>query len=167
MVGVWVFVFLGRRKEMRRGFSMMICFALLLLTCSNPITPPNKGDYLPPTSPENVLSNLEVAYNTKDLRGYLECLSKDFSFYSPKVGEWDREVEKGIHGRLFKEVKSIDLRLMGEGIIEDEGKRYLLPRSYTLVLTHSSGLSEEASGQVMFYLCQEGRGLWKIVKWRE
>ena len=156
---------------MLRGFSIMMCFTLFLLTCSNPITSPNKGDYLPPTSPENVLSNLEVAYNAKDLEGYLECLSEDFSFYSPKVGGWDKEVEEGIHGRLFKETKSIDLRLMGESIIEDnpvgEGKRYLLPRSYRLVLVHSSGLSEEASGRVMFYLRQEEGGLWKIINWKE
>ena len=152
---------------MRRGFSMMICFALLLLTCSNPITPPNKGDYLPPTSPENVLSNLEVAYNTKDLRGYLECLSEDFSFYSPKVGEWDREVEEQVHKLMFHQVESIELSFKGDSNLEDLSGWRVLPRLYHLTLKHNSGFREEASGQVRFYLRREPRGLWRIVKWRE
>jgi hypothetical protein len=46
--------------------------------------PPDEGpgeDPVVPDSPENVIYNLEIAYNKRDINLYKQCLSPQFTFY--------------------------------------------------------------------------------------
>jgi hypothetical protein len=43
-------------------------------------TPPT-GEVREPTTPENVIYNLEFSYNTRDIQLYKQCLSDNFTFY--------------------------------------------------------------------------------------
>ena len=60
---------------------------LLFVACSNPFNPEisnntnMKRDYVyQPNTPDNVLRNLMLAYNQRDLENYKICLDESFSF---------------------------------------------------------------------------------------
>jgi len=145
--------------------------ALFLLRCSGPVTPEQKEGYLPPTTPENVILNLQVSYTNKDIDGYLECLSEDFRFYYSGVGSWDKTEEERIHRNMFSGTNGateINLKLSGGWNLEGSSdSEWTLLRAYELKHTPNSGEVEIACGQVKFHLRQEEGGIWRIEKWVE
>lgn len=144
----------------------LLCF--VLLKCSkDPVQPENEAEYLSPTTPENVIRNVELSYNNKDVKKYLECLSNDFEFQSVKAGIWHEKEEKQIHTQLFHDADEIKLNLTGKVITYEHEKLCLLPRSYSLILKYDSAFTEESFGEVVFYLCKQGDGTWKIIRWKE
>jgi hypothetical protein len=86
-----------------------------LLACSNPFNPDiSKNnditrDYVyTPNTPDNVLRNLMLAYNQKDLELYKNCLDESFRFQvlsnqAPEIGFdwWGFEQEIEYHKNLF------------------------------------------------------------------
>ena len=88
---------------------------MFLLSCENPFNPGifNKPDDpvvngYPPDSPDNVLRNLTLAYNQKDIELYKSCLSKSFRFqimnsdvHTIGVDWWGFEQEVEYHVNLF------------------------------------------------------------------
>ena len=110
------------RFPMKR-LAVSILLAVLVLTVSGcwnpfapdpvppvPIPPPEFRDRL---TPEDVLHNIETAYNYKDSVEYLDCLSEDFEFYPneddvndpnadiPPV--WWKTDEQGMHEKMFSD----------------------------------------------------------------
>mgnify|MGYP001050676067 CR=1 FL=1 len=72
---------------MRKGTRILkVLFPLLLGGCWNPFCPPTDPpppafSVFEPITPERVLSNLVVAYQTRDIDLYLSCLADSFKFH--------------------------------------------------------------------------------------
>lgn len=113
------------------------CAAVFVAGCSTP----GPGPELPPppefrdrTSPENVIYNLELAYEEMNAEEYLDCLSVDFTFYpcqsdvqNPELeipAEWYKTDERAMHENMFgdgSDVESISLTLTEIDVQCDEG----------------------------------------------
>lgn len=108
-------------------------FAFGLGGCWNPFAP-DEGDpsdrppeeYRLPTTPANVIHNMELAYKEMNVDTYLDCLSEDFIFYPNEEdvgGEipeyWFKDEERRVHENMFSDsppqpdlaVESISLTL--------------------------------------------------------
>jgi len=103
------------------------CAAVLVGGCSTagpgpdiPVDP----EFRDRTSPENVVYNLELAYEEMDLEEYLDCLSVDFEFFpteddvndpsAPIPPVWWKDDEAEMHENMFadsSDVESIHLTL--------------------------------------------------------
>ena len=110
--------------------------ALLLSGCStgtgpDPLPEPEYRDRL---TPEDVLYNMELAYEEMDVEEYLDCLSVDFIFYpqqsdvqNPELEippEWYKTDERWMHENMFGEgsnVESISLTLTVSSLVYDYG----------------------------------------------
>ena len=110
------------------------CAAVLVGGCSNSSGPdiPAPPEFRDRTSPENVLYNLELAYEEMDLDEYLDCLSENFEFFPneedvqhhhlPPV--WLKVDEHLMHEHMFagdSDVESISLTLTIASIVYDDG----------------------------------------------
>lgn len=143
------------------------------LNCSKPSQPEEQTKYPLRTTPENVLINLELAYNEQNYEKYLVCLAEDFRFYSTDLGSWDKEEEERIHRNMFNGTKRADkvvLKISGNDNFEDELPEHegwhILPRTYHLTVVAGSIGEQTATGSVVFYLRKEN-DLWHIVEWWE
>jgi hypothetical protein len=113
------------------------CAAVLVGGCSTPSSAPDipaDPEFRDRTSPENVLYNLELAYEAMDPEEYLDCLSEDFEFYPcqddvndpdlniPPV--WWKVHEQEMHENMFadsSDVESISLTLTIASVEYDYG----------------------------------------------
>ncbi len=103
------------------------CAAVLVGGCSTTSSGPDipEGpEFRDRESPENVLYNLELAYEEMDLEEYLDCLSEDFEFFpcqddvnNPDLNipaVWWKVHEQDMHENMFadsSDVESISLTL--------------------------------------------------------
>ena len=110
--------------------------ALTLGGCStgtgpDPIPGPEYRDRL---TPEDVLYNMELAYEEMDVEEYLDCLAVDFIFYpderdvqNPELEippEWYKTDERMMHEHMFGEgsdVESISLTMTVSSLVYDYG----------------------------------------------
>ena len=113
------------------------CAAVLVGGCSTPSSGPDipaGPEFRDRTSPENVLYNLELAYEEMDLDEYLDCLSEDFEFFpneddvnNPELdipAVWWKVDEAAMHENMFagdSDVETITLTLTIASITYDEG----------------------------------------------
>ncbi|MCK4305499.1 MAG: hypothetical protein KAY24_14780 [Candidatus Eisenbacteria sp.] len=105
---------------------------------------PFKPTFLPRTSPKNLLENLKVAYDERDITEYDSLLAGDFTFIlSPddqNIAEcFDRQQEIGVHENMFdgELVQTLRLtfdRVMESNIVFDEVKSTLEDPWYTTVI---------------------------------
>ena len=92
----------------------IILLLFIVFSCTNPFNPNLKDDGpgrqigYPNDRPDNVLRNLALAYNQKNLDLYISTLDKDFHFYVlsadiPELGVawWGYEKEIEFHRNLF------------------------------------------------------------------
>ena len=103
-----------------RRLAVFVLLAVLLSAlsgCWNPFAPDggdtkprDPADYHERLSPEDVVHNLQTAYEWMDKDEYLDCLSEDFVFYpneddvtnDPTIPEfWYKNVETDIHTSMF------------------------------------------------------------------
>ncbi len=103
------------------------CAAVLVGGCSTAGSGPDiptGPQFRDRTSPENVVYNLELAYEEMDLEEYLDCLSEDFEFYPDEEDVqdplldippiWYKPDENNMHTNMFaddSDVESITLTL--------------------------------------------------------
>jgi hypothetical protein len=178
---------------MRRTLTLSLaclCPILLQLGCSSSNGPDVADAYLDPTSPDNVLSNLERAYGDRDLDEYLSCLSEEFKFIfeggfpGGDVPPWlYRSDEQQIHENMFEEegmVLSVSLALATteiETVSVFGNGGTPLP---TVVYTVDAELDIEIQGGlILMARCpqeyrfraidgsREGEVHWEIVEWRD
>jgi len=104
-----------------RVASVVVClagFSGCIFATGTPEVPPPDTSYRALDIPENVLFNLVLAYDKKDLAGYSDLLAPDFHFhFSPdtpgdavcETGIWDRDTDLALTGGLFvdPEVKGL------------------------------------------------------------
>jgi hypothetical protein len=113
------------------------CAAILVGGCSTAGPGPDipaGPEFRDRTSPENVVYNMELAYEEMDLEEYLDCLSEDFEFFpteddvnDPNQGippVWWKTDEAALHENMFagdSDVESISLTLTIASIEYDQG----------------------------------------------
>ena len=96
---------IGRASRVWSGLALSIAVQVV-----NPLAA-DSVEYLPPTSPMNVLENIVTAHEERDFVGYLECLADDFTFVphpnaqlpdgTPATEPWDRATAEDMHRRMF------------------------------------------------------------------
>jgi len=111
-------------------------FVLAFAGCENPFAPKGGGgggdvevQYKQRTSPENVIYNLNTAYEYMNIEEYLACLAEEFEFHLAQTDldndatlpeYWGKATEQAIHRKMFgidpvgdpnDEVEDIDLTL--------------------------------------------------------
>ncbi|MBD3367091.1 MAG: hypothetical protein GF405_02810 [Candidatus Eisenbacteria bacterium] len=95
----------------------MSVFVLAFAGCQNPFAPPGGGDdddvevqYKTRTSPENVIYNLNTAYEYMNIEEYLDCLAEEFEFHLAEVDldddatlpeYWGKATEQSVHRKMF------------------------------------------------------------------
>lgn len=173
------------------------CAAVFVGGCSTP----GPGPELPPppefrdrTSPENVMYNLELAYEEMNVDEYLDCLSDDFTFYpdeddvqNPELeipAEWYKSDEADMHANMFgdgSDVESISLTLTEisveyfEGIPADSlDDIWVYTEGVDLRVNLYGGLTYLATENSEFWMRvdtdQQGSGgelFWEIYTWYE
>jgi len=111
------------------------CAAVLVGGCSTAGPGPDipaDPEFLDRTSPENVVYNMELAYEEMDLEEYLDCLSEDFEFFQTEEdvqhhelpAVWWKTDEAAMHENMFadsSDVESVSLTLTIVSIDYDYG----------------------------------------------
>lgn len=162
------------------------------LGCSNPFSPPNVGPrggtpIKPLSSPENVLANLQYAYEQRDYDVYEALLDRDFVFvyFDPERVEGIETVvvpRDGPSGdlertrrllRVFDEIRLVFFHI-SEQPSDTTGSRILQMRrvAFQLTLRDLDGdfgfESFEASGDALFSFVRSSQdGQWRIVRWED
>lgn len=171
----------------RRILSLGILF-LLLEGCWNPFHPPLREEelYGVPATPEQVMENLQRAYMSRDLEGYLACLDPDsfrfvFDAREDSIQEilreywgldslvWGYTEEKLSAQELFASVDQINLTLVLRGRTTDSsGTRVRLLYDYLLTLEPPVPGADMAEGRALFLLVRDPQThYWRIREWQD
>jgi len=170
-------------KKFLRNLFLFLCL-VIFLSCRNPFSPPSKKGiyYLPSDSPEQVIENLRLAYNLRDIEAYKKCLHKDsFKFYfdysDEEIGEilesrwgidsmiwgWSEEVLST--EVLFSNVEWINLFLLKEYSFYVDSEHWVGIYWYDLDI-EPSPVSGVVEGRARFTLKKENSN-WFIIKWED
>lgn len=169
-------------------------FVLLTGCATNNVSPgPQQGPgYDLRTTPENVLENIELAYEEMDPEGYLDTMSEDFIFYpsdrdvqDPDMQippEWYKTDETTMHENMFDEssdVVSVSLTLTTITATFDEGNPgdssddlWIYEMAVDLRVNVMGGLTYLATTPSEFHMRVDqdqtgpgGMALWEVFKW--
>ena len=132
----------------------------------------------PPTSPEIIVRNLEVAFENGIFNDYERALTIDFTFNPDDADSldveggrpgaflnWTRDVEVETAAAIHASADSLILILVpqSEEIIGDDR---LLKQNYVLTLLTAGG-STVYEGDVWFWVRQQTAGEWYIYHWQD
>jgi hypothetical protein len=179
----------------RRSAVVALCLAAVLGGCTDKSTPTWSlpSPFLPRTSPANLLHNLKMAYEKRDLAEYDSLLAKDFTFVlsaedQGKPGmpdSWWRDQEIQIHTHLLDAgmVRTLTVDFgVADSVWDPAGEMYtVLISNVNLYLV---GATPAHPGDVKEYRVTNGRSkfwfrkngwtvpgkpdsVWTIVKWED
>ncbi len=179
------------RNQINVVFPYILIFAGLLIffsACNNPFStrdPENPGTegaaIKPSTSPENLLYNLEAAFEAMSIQDYLDVFSQDFIF-SPDPddsvayvedfrGGWnyDRETDFAYNFLQRKNFKS-DIDLPIELTLSYKSGQDRYECTYHMFITEAdSGEVDfkriEVEGEAWLYLREDADGIWSVFWW--
>ena len=143
----------------------------------------NSSTFVPPTTPDLVLTNMEHAVSEKDAANYLRCLpdtlnsTRSFSFtpsataagrYVTTFLTWSLQSEKSYFSALVAltpTTASSSLVITGSfSIIASDSAIY--NGDYQLTFQHGlSGVPETVRGTLQFVLATDRTSLWNVVRW--
>jgi hypothetical protein len=181
----------------RRLAVAAVCIAAAIAGCGDKETGPitiDPPDFLPRTSPLNLLNNLALAYGRRDLAQYDSLLAADFTFVTatqdrrwwPDLPEqWGRDSEVLIHARLFdaQAVPTLTLQFV-TGAIEWDAMAQMPADSIHGVRLYLIGSVPARPNDPKEYRLDFGRGklwfrrngwfwpgtqdsVWTIVRWQD
>jgi hypothetical protein len=168
-------------------FIGLIVIAFLALACGEEeVTGPQEPDRYMPTSPANVLKNVELAFDNRDINLLTAMLSTEFVFYfDPRdVGRniggyiipesWSYDEFRDAAANLFSRAYSINLTIdVGHVGEPAPGKKsYNAPdvkTSLLVMVDDVSGFLGEGFGDYGFeiYRGKTGREFWRLIKWAD
>jgi len=172
--------------EMKRIITLAAALALLAFACGDEegVTP-QEPDRLSPTSPANVLENVELAFNNRDLNLFKDMLSENFVIYfdpdevgrrpgakRPIPESWSyTEIVRRVND-LFETAyyisMSIDKRNVGDPRpAETTFRADNIKVTLIVKETELEGFTYERYGNVEFekYRADAGVNYWRITKW--
>jgi hypothetical protein len=135
----------------------------------------------PPTSPQIIVVNLEVAFENRIFNDYRRALTADFVFRpdpadsvqisidtggSPVFVNWDRDVEVSVAEQIAVGADSINVSFsIGTEDILDNGDR-LLKKVYRLTVVRG-GATVVYDGEAWLWTRQVANGEWYIFRWED
>lgn len=154
---------------------MLLCViisSLTLLAC-NPVEPYPGIFHSPVDSPHKALENLELAYDLRDMDGYMDCFRNDLEFYSVSnldTLSWGIDTEEYLHFSMFGYVSGVELTLSGNEeypwSADTTGSTLVLQREYDLnIFIESDSAEYWASGTAHFVCRQDSLEEWYIWQW--
>jgi hypothetical protein len=163
-------------------------------TVTTPVTP---SDYLPQTSPANVLQNLQTSYKNRNIDEYTKLFATDFTFVfnpldpevpdHPNPPSWGLVDEIEATKNMFTNelVTKIELTSYVLGVPEKADSLYYGPRAWKVQVNEANlqVATRTADGDLLTYLVQgttevfffreeptkpiEGRPTWYIFRWED
>jgi hypothetical protein len=144
------------------------------------------GYYTPADSAWKVIHNLQLAYTTKNIDAYMDCLHEEFEFFLLEVDwadytgdgvideSWGRDIEESMTTNMFNSYKAetIELTLNGTGDTEypgdPTGDTRQLVRSFDLKVYYMDGGEQHgyrAMGDAIFLCKPNEDGEYEIWHW--
>ena len=147
----------------------------------------NKGDYKELTSPENVLNNLIVSYQRREIEPYAKLLSRDYIFkFQPgdeprdlDRGYWTFEEDSTGTNGLFSTplVSKIEINLTygaADTATEEEmpeGTMKIRVNPTNLTVDQTDGVTQVVDGDIQDMFFRRGTGAdstrWYLFEWRD
>ena len=177
---------------MKKAFFLLfliISFVLLIGSCNNPFSTrePEKNTsegaaIKSPKSPENVLYNLEAAFEGLSIQDYLDVFSDDFVFhpdpedsleYEQEFGNgWDYEKET-MFANNFLQKKNFAVGIEDSPIdifanYEFKPGLNMYEYRYNMFIIEGDSLrkdTQEIEGKAWLYLREDSEGKWAIYQW--
>ncbi len=175
---------------MKRMVSLAAALALLGLACFNEeegVTP-RVPDRLEATTPTNVLKNVEISFNQRDINLLKAMLSTEFVFYfDPRdLGQnppgsqyvipesWTRAEFLRAAANMFKKAHTISLSI-GTGSVgeprpeETEYQAENVPAELLVMLDELNGYIANSASTFEFerYLAEGGGKHWRLTEWQD
>ena len=179
-----------------RKRTLLITIATLVLAGSACLFSPEGGGtgdsseyYSPADSAYKVIANMQLAYQTKNLDAYMECLHEEFEFMLLEVDwddytgngvideSWGRDIEESMTSNMFgsPDAEVVDLVLEGNSETvwygDPSGETLQLVRSFELKVyfINSSGQQDgyRAQGQAVFLCKPDADGEYQIWQWQD
>ncbi len=177
-----------------RSRVVMISVVALMLAGSSCIFAPKGKEngevsdyYSPVDTPEKLLSNFQLAYQTKNLDAYMDCLHEEFEFRLLEVdwadytgnGEidesWGRDMEESYTGNMFASSKAEVIELTLDGNTQtvwygdSTGTTLQLVKSFDLKVYYYDPIGEvqgsHALGDAVFLCKPNAEGNYQIWRW--
>jgi len=145
-----------------------------------PEVPGKTGTWIPPTTPEIVLENIQSSMTQKVISNYVQNFTTDFVFHpdpsdsidlsatQPNVYDnWTRSVDSTVTQAIFDDVASFDLITFTkrDTTIFVDPDHCVFYYKYLLQVTFKAGGSEYFRGLVEYHLRREGGANWYVFVW--
>lgn len=186
----------GKVMSIYKGKALLMTVVTLALVGSACLFSPNKGKnktpsmyHSPVDTPVKLLENFVLAYQTKNINAYMDCLHGEFEFKLLEVdwddytgnGEidesWGRDLEELYTGNMFASQDAEEINLTLEGNNEtiwfgdSTGTTLQLVRSFNLKVyfTEPNGTINgfQAVGQAVFLCKPNADGDYVIWRWED
>lgn len=146
---------------------------------------PETGDeaqsvWVPPTTPEQVVANLELALENQVFTDYLRALTTDFEFHPDPTdsiliendrpglqvfANWNRNVEDETAQAIHADSDSLSL-VFQEGSQEELFDGRLLKKPYTLTIRKGT-IDTAYRGEARFFTRQISGSEWYVYRWED
>lgn len=147
-----------------------------------PNTP--RSNFIPPTTPDIVITNFTAAIFQRDINNYTNCIS-DSNFsgarftYNPDVvsqgtypifTSWDKSKETSYFTNLVTQTSeastsNLFLSNMSSNITNDSA---VYDSDYLLIFNHNrANVARQAKGKLRFVITHDSRNLWAIKTWTD
>ncbi len=174
-----------------RIITIILTFSLTLSACglfeTREAAPPDTGksSFVPPTSPNIVISNFISAVDEKNVENYIACLADTaqsdkyyfyfkptadaFALYSSIFGNWSLHSERNYFNTMISAMPddvNPDIKLLNtrfEVLLPDSA---VFVADYNLIVEHSiASVNKQFSGTLQFTIYPRNNGLWSIKTW--
>ncbi len=177
---------------MKTGIMQVVIAAILigsgcLFSPEPDPTPPDTSEYHSPVdTPTKLLENFQLAYETKNIEAYMDCLHEEFEFMLLEVdwddytgnGEidqsWGRDIEENMASNMFAstDAEIVDLTLEGSSEVvwygDPSGETLQLVRSFDLKVyfwDDDQQVGFHAVGNALFLCKPNADGDYQIWRW--
>lgn len=156
------------------------CGLFKLRDAENPVSP--RSNFIPPTSPDLVIANLESAIAERNLINYLECFvdtnfsTKRFSFTAdaqsinqyPIFTFWTLNNERYYFSNVSSSTpnQGTSALFLSNMVLNNTTDTAIFDADYLLRFDHTKqNVSKTLKGQLRFVMAADSRNLWSIHRW--
>ncbi len=174
------------RKNSKIFFFLLLVIGGCGLFDTRDVELPNtpRSNFIPPTTPDIVITNFTAAIFQRDINNYVNCIS-DSNFggavftYRPDVvsqgtypifATWDKSKENSYFTNLVTQTSeastsNLFLSNMSSNISTDSA---VYDSDYLLIFNHNrANVARQAKGKLRFVITHDSRNLWAIKSWTD
>lgn len=175
---------------MLRKFEIFAILIVLVSGCglfdTRDIEPPTdpRSNYMPPTTPDIVIINLQFAIAEKNLNNYLLCFvdtnfsSRKFTFQAdvnsqvqyPIFSFWNLSNEKAYYNKLLAltNAQANSHLFLSDEMLSISLDTAVYDADYLLRFEHQrTTVAQTLKGKLRFYMSADSRNLWSIHSWTD